>query len=134
MTDAETQSQAAAWMAVTAALSQLDPSWLRFGHTAQDAAINYINRLHQPIIPAPMINGERAHFETLIAANPPRSMQDAEDYFVFGIQHQMSKKPVAVWELEPQDPRIFTTFPEWRLRWLDRMPHKETLLYAGGQS
>lgn len=43
------------------------------------------------VIEAPMIGGERAHFESLIAKFPPRSMQDAEDYFVFGIQHQMSK-------------------------------------------
>lgn len=49
-------------------------------------------RIAEPaVIEAPMIGGERAHFESLIAEFPPRSMQDAEDYFVFGIQHQMSK-------------------------------------------
>src|ERR1700755_1674750 len=45
-----------------------------------------------PLIPAPMLSAERAHFETLVAEFPPRSMQDAEDYFVFGIQYRMLKR------------------------------------------
>lgn len=43
MTNDELYSQATAWRLVATKLSEIDPTWFRYGETAQDAAIGFLS-------------------------------------------------------------------------------------------